>query len=190
MFDIIRNYKPVNEQEQKDRELMLTFMDSGLPLYNREPYAHFTVSAIVLNKERDQFLFVYHNIYNSWSWMGGHLDGEHDPKKVILKEIHEESGLNTLSFITDDIISLEALTVDGHVKRGEYVSSHLHLNVTYLLEGDSNEPLKIKPDENKGVKWFPLDQLTTISNETWFNEHIYNKLARKIEMIINESQEQ
>ena len=95
-----------------------------------------------------------------------------------------------MSFITDDIISLEALTVDGHVKRGEYVSSHLHLNVTYLLEGDSNEPLRIKPDENKGVKWFPLDQLTTISNETWFNEHIYNKLARKIEMIINESQEQ
>ncbi len=184
MEKIIESYVPFNEEEEKDKALILDFIRTGLPLYGRENYAHFTVSAIVLNRTRDQFLFVYHNIYNSWSWMGGHLDGDSDLKRVILKEVSEESGLKDIDFITDDILSVEVLPVSGHFKRGEYVSSHLHLNVTYLLEADSNAPLRIKTDENRGVKWFPLDMLTTVSNEKWFNEHIYNKLAEKIALII------
>ena len=185
MKSIIENYIPVNRQEEKDKQLMLQIIErEGIPL-GREPEAHFTVSAIVLNHERNQFLFVYHNIYDSWSWMGGHMDGDPDPKRVILKEVREESGLSDVSFLTDDIISLEVLTVEGHVKRGEYVYGHLHLNVTYLLEADSNAPLRIKPDENKGVRWFPLDQFTSVSNEKWFNEHIYNKLYRRILSIMN-----
>ena len=116
--------------------------------------------------------------------MGGHLDGDTDLKRVIIKEVREESGLTDIDFITDEILSLEVLPVNGHYKKGEYVSSHLHLNVTYLLEADSTAPLRIKPDENRGVKWFPLDMLTTVSNEKWFNEHIYNKLAEKISLLI------
>lgn len=185
MKSIIENYIPVNRQEEKDRELMLQIIErEGVPL-GRESEAHFTVSAIVLNHQRDKFLFVYHNLYDSWSWMGGHMDGDPDPKRVILKEVGEESGLTDVSFISDDIISLEVLTVEGHVKRGRYVSSHLHLNVTYLLEADSNAPLRIKPDENRGVRWFSLDQFTSVSNEKWFNEHIYNKLYRRILSIMN-----
>ncbi len=44
------------------------------------------------------------------------------------------------------------LTVDGRVKRGEYVSSHLHLNVTYLAVADPREAVRMKPDENSGVR--------------------------------------
>lgn len=187
MDKIIENYIPFNGEEARDKELILAFLRSGYPLYEREIYAHFTVSAIVLNRTRDQFLFVYHNIYDSWSWMGGHLDGDKDLKRVIIKEVREESGLEDIAFITDEILSLEVLPVSGHFKKGEYVSSHLHLNVTYLLEADSNAPLRIKPDENRGVKWFPLEQLTTVSNEKWFNEHIYSKLARKTALILEEN---
>ena len=51
--------------------------------------------------------------------------------------------------MSDDLFSLEVLTVDGHVKRGKYVSSHLHYNVTYLMEANDQDELKIKEDENK-----------------------------------------
>ena len=53
---------------------------------------------------------------------------------------------------------MESLTVDGHVKKGKYVSSHLHLNVTYLLEADSEEAVSIKADENSGVAWFSPEE--------------------------------
>ena len=182
MYEIIEKYIPVNQQEENDKVLILEYAKSA-PI-NREDPAHFTVSAIVINHQRDQFLFVYHNIYDSWSWMGGHMDGDPDPKSVILKEVREESGLQNLIFVSDDIISLEILPVSGHIKRGRYVPSHLHLNVTYLLEADSNEPLKVKPDENSGVRWFPLDMMTTVSNEKWFNEHVYNKLYERVKKIL------
>ena len=184
MDKLFENYTPFNYEEEKDRELILELIRSGLPLLNRECYAHFTVSAIVLNNEKDHFLFVYHNIYDSWSWMGGHVDGDEDFRRVIIKEVREESGLDDVSFISDDILSVEVLPVKGHLRKGEYVSSHLHLNVTFLLEANSNAPLRIKPDENRGVAWFPLEQLTAVSNEEWFNEHIYSKLADKINIIL------
>mgnify|MGYP007047245902 CR=1 FL=1 len=44
---------------------------------------------------------------------------------------------------------MESLTVDGHVKKGKYVSSHLHFNITYLLEADPEEAVSIKADEKQ-----------------------------------------
>ena len=72
------------------------------------------------------------------------------------------------------------MTVDGHVKNGEYVSSHLHLNVTYLLEADENAAIRNKEDENKAVAWFGLDEVLLKSSEPWFVEHIYQKLNDKL----------
>ncbi len=91
----------------------------------------------VVNKDRSKVLMVYHNIYNSWSWMGGHADGETDLLSVAIREVKEEAGISNVRPVSEEIFSLESLTVDGHVKKGNYVSSHLHLNITYLLEADS-----------------------------------------------------
>ena len=78
------------------------------------------------------------------------------------------------------IYSLEILTVDGHEKRGAYVSSHLHLNVTYLLEADPAAPVRRKPDENSAVAWFGLEEAVAASSEPWFRERIYRKLNAKL----------
>ncbi len=79
--------------------------------------------------------------------------------------------------------SIEILTVDGHVKRGSYVPSHLHLNVTYLLEADEDEVLRVKPDENSGVKWFSLEAALEASTEAWMVERVYRKLNEKLAQI-------
>ena len=69
--------------------------------------------------------------------------------------------------------------MDGHIKRGAYVSSHLHLNVTYLAVADPAEHVRIKVDENSGVKWVELDEAVTLSSEPWIRERIYRKLIKK-----------
>ena len=80
------------------------------------------------------------------------------------------------------IYSLEVLTVDGHEKRGAYVSSHLHLNVTYLAIADPAEPIRIKPDENSGVRWVPLEDAIRLSTEPWIRDRIYRKLIDKLHL--------
>ena len=69
--------------------------------------------------------------------------------------------------------------MDGHWKRGKYVASHLHLNVTYLMEADPKAPVRKKPDENSAVAWIPVEQIAEKSTEPWFVEHIYSKLCKK-----------
>ena len=140
---------------------------------------HLTASAWVVNPDRTKVLMAYHKLYDSWAWLGGHADGDWDLGRVAEKEAREESGIHTLKALSTDPISLEILTVDGHEKRGKYVPCHLHLNVTYLFEADPAETLRIKPDENSGVRWFSADEVTERSSEPEMRV-VYRKLMEKL----------
>ena len=177
----IETYIPFNEQETGDKAQILAFLRSGEELLTRaNPVAHLTASAWVVSPDRKQVIMVFHNLYRSWSWMGGHADGDWDLLRVAKKEVMEECGLQELTVVSPEIFSLEVLCVDGHEKRGKYVSSHLHLNVTYLFEADPALTIHIKPDENSGVRWFtPEDALKAVS-EDWMREHVYQKLNAKL----------
>ena len=182
-------YVPYNAQEAADRALILECLTTSEDVFSRENrMAHMTASAWVVNRARSKVLMAYHNIYDSWSWLGGHADGEEDLLAVALREVREESGVQTVRPASEDIFSLEVLTVDGHQKRGKYVSSHLHLNVTYLLIADDTDALTVKPDENSGVKWFTPDGAVQASSEKWFREHIYNKLNEKMQQFHRENE--
>ena len=126
---------------------------------------------------------VYHNIYDSWSWLGGHADGETDLLAVAVREVKEEAGISEVHPLTEKIFSMESLTVDGHVKNGRYVSSHLHLNITYLLEADSEETVSIKEDENSGVRWVNIEDVEKVVTEKWVAENVYRKLNEKLKNI-------
>lgn len=175
-------YKPYNEQEERDRKAIIALLSSDVvDPYTRENLtAHMTASAWIVNEERTKVLMVYHNLYDSWSWTGGHADGECDMLYVALKEAREETGVEHIRPVSEEIFSVECLTVDGHEKRGQYVPSHIHMNVTYLLEADENDVLHICEGENSGVKWFSLNDALKASSEPWFVERIYKKLNEKL----------
>ena len=180
IYQDIEKYVPSCEQEEADKKFILTFLKANENAFSREnTVAHMTASSWIVNPPRDKVLMVYHNIYNSWSWTGGHADGERDMLSLALRECREETGIEHVRAVSPEIYSLEVLTVDGHEKRGSYVSSHLHLNVTYLLEADENDTLHICREENSGVAWFGLEEALKASTEPWFVERIYKKLNEK-----------
>ena len=177
----LEQYHPYNEQEQRDRAVMLQLLATQPDIFTREnQVAHMTASSWLLNRSHDKVLMIYHNIYHSWSWTGGHADGETDLLAVAKREAMEETGVTDIRAVTEDIFSIEILTVDGHEKKGVYVPSHLHLNVTYLLEADEEEVLRVKPDENSGVRWFSLGEALEACTEPWMIERIYRKLNAKL----------
>ncbi len=184
IYEQIKAYRPCNEQEEQDRKELLKWLESGLDIWSRDcRAAHLTASAWIVSPDRTKVLMAYHKLYRSWSWLGGHADGDHDLLHVAEKEVSEESGLAEFRPVSKDIYSLEILTVDGHVKKGVYVPSHLHLNVTYLIEADPVLPVRPKEDENKAVQWFEKDAAVSASSEPWFREHIYSKLNRKLTLL-------
>ena len=174
----IADYKPYNEQEAHDQAVMRQLLATQPDLFTREnQVVHMTASSWLLNATHDKVLMIYHNIYHSWAWTGGHADGDRDLLAVAKREAMEETGVTEIRAISEDIFSLEILTVDGH---GVYVPSHLHLNVSYLLEADEEEVLRIKPDENSGVRWFFLEEALAACSEPWMIERVYKKLNAKV----------
>ena len=177
----LEKFIPYNEQEEVERKIMLKYINEFDDVLTRQnEYGHFTSSAFVLNKERTKILMIYHKIYNSWAWTGGHSDGDNDLLYVAMKEAKEETGIKNVTPISKDIYSLELINVKGHEKRGKYVGSHMHLNVTYLLEADENEEIHIKEDENSGVKWVPINEILEVTSEPWVRDRVYAKIIDKM----------
>ncbi len=175
----LEHFEPFNRQELVDKKTMLKLLDTGYDLYDRNNVAHFTASSWVVNHSHDRVLMAYHPIYNTWAWLGGHADGDHDLLHVARKEINEESNLYNMSFPYDGIFSIEILPVNAHIRKGLYVPNHLHLNVTYLFEADSAQTEFL----NQDARWIPLDQLDRFSNEKDFIERVYNKLIDKLKKL-------
>ena len=179
-YEEIGRYQPANDQEARDQAVMLRYIREHPDCLDRENLiAHFTASRWTVNPERTKTLMVYHNIYNSWSWIGGHADGVEDLAAVALRELREETGVTHARLVSRDIFSLETLNVEGHEKKGVYVPSHLHLNVTYLAEADEREALTVNEEENQAVRWFTFEDALKASTEPWFVERIYAKLIEK-----------
>jgi 8-oxo-dGTP pyrophosphatase MutT (NUDIX family) len=176
----LENYIPYNEQEQIDKEIMLYYAKNSSHILERKNHlVHMSASCWILNSTHTKVLFAYHKIYQSWTWTGGHADGEDDLLAVALKEAREETGLTNIKVLSPHIFSIENLCVNGHWKHNEYVTSHLHLNITYLLEADEADLLVVNEAENNGLKWFTYDEALQASSEEWMNKMIFEKLIEK-----------
>ncbi|MBZ9689702.1 NUDIX hydrolase [Clostridium estertheticum] len=183
----IIDFIPVSDQESQDKKIILDYIKK-FPhniLLRENDFAHITSSGFIMNKSLDKVLMVHHNIRNTWAWTGGHADGDTDFLHVAIKEAKEETGINTVTALTKNIVSIDILPVYGHVRRDKYVSAHLHLSVAYVLIASENETLIVKEDENSDVDWFPLDKFT----EDYFDVrdvYLYNKLIDRAKQINND----
>lgn len=182
VYDLINNYIPYNEQEFNDKLQILELMKKYDNLLDRlNVLAHFTTSAFIVNKSFDKGLFIFHKIYNSWSWVGGHNDGDDNFINVALKEAKEETGVN-VKLLSKEIYAIDNLCVSPHYKNGKFVSSHLHLNLTFLCIADENDNLIINNNETNGVKWIKLDEFINkvSSSEPYMRNYVYPKLISRL----------
>jgi 8-oxo-dGTP pyrophosphatase MutT (NUDIX family) len=120
----LQEYKPFDEQERIDKEVILHFLYTNENAFLRSnTLAHMSASAFVVNSSLDKVLFAYHKIYNSWAWLGGHADGEENLSLVAMKEAREESGVGNIHLLDEAPFSIEVLPVSGHIKREQYVNT-------------------------------------------------------------------
>ena len=147
-----------------------------------------TSSGFIVNPTFDKVLMIHHNIMKKWAWTGGHADGESDLLAVALKEAKEETGVKEIQPLSQQIASLDILSVSSHMKNNKYVNTHLHLSIAYLLICDENQSLKVCENENSGVAWIDMHKI----NPEHFSQHdvyLYQKLINKIQKYKKETEE-
>ncbi len=178
---MIANYRPYSEQEEKDRALMLQFIDVlGKRSLERDcPGGHFTASGIIFNKNHTKMLMCDHLVDHSLAWLGGHADGMTDLLKRAKLEINEESGITRFYPISEEIGGVTVIAVPGHRKRGKFVSSHIHLDVAYVFEADENETIVHQEEENSGVRWVTFKEMYEQVSDIWKMHYAYEKFIKQ-----------
>ncbi len=165
--EAIERYKPINEQEESEKKVILDYINQyphNILLRDNE-FGHLTSSGFIMNKDLTKTLMIHHNIYNTWAWTGGHADGDEDLLYVAIKEAKEETGVTKIEPLTNEIASIDILPVWGHVKKGKYVATHMHLSVAYILIADEAQELYINEAENSGVKWIKIEEMKQYCKE-------------------------
>ncbi len=177
--DLFESYVPWNEQETMDRLMILQAFTHFDDLLTREnAILHLCASPWILSRDHKQVLLIYHRIYDSWGWSGGHCDGDPNLWEVALREGQEETGITSLRLARKEPLAIDVLSVPRHEKNNKFVNGHLHINVTYLVYGDPSLPLAYKEDEVKGARWFDIDCLSQIIRERSMLP-VYEKLNEK-----------
>lgn len=180
-MDFLQNYQAFNEEEEAERQSFIQFLEAfGDKAYDRENLVgHFSSSCWIVNNERSKVLMIYHNMYKTWAWVGGHADGDKGLLNVALKETREETGLANIKPVFETPIDLNVMVVHNHYKRGKFVPRHLHHNPVFLLEADEKEPIRIKEDENSDIAWIPFDKVKDYVTNEYTNVY-YERIMDKI----------
>jgi len=178
----IESYIPFNEQEEVDKQTILSFIDSFDDVLTRKnSYGHLTASAFVVNEDITKALILHHNIFGGFIYPGGHADGEYDLYSVAVREVSEETGLDVVPLIDNNIFALQALPIKGHVKKGKYVSAHIHYDILYLLVAKNidMDKIRILESENSQVKWCNLEDTYNDETVDWIRP-INEKIVQKV----------
>jgi 8-oxo-dGTP pyrophosphatase MutT (NUDIX family) len=124
---------------------------------------HVTASAWILSPDHRLVLLTHHRKLGRWLQLGGHADGEADPRRVALREAEEESGLT--GFTTHDGDADLPLDVDVHPipARGDE-PAHLHYDLRYLLVAPAGREIRPSPESNE-LRWVARRDLEALTDE-------------------------
>ncbi|HTO53370.1 MAG TPA: NUDIX hydrolase [Myxococcota bacterium] len=116
---------------------------------------HVTGSAWILSPDRSQFLLTHHKKLGLWLQLGGHADGDPDPRAVALREAREESGMERFEWA---VLGPERMPFDVDVHLIPATASepaHLHHDLRYLLVAAPGQELSVS-SESHDLRWFPV----------------------------------
>lgn len=175
---LLQAFTPWDAQEAADVESALRAVRAFDDIASRSnPIVHLCASPWIMSMDMKKVLLVYHRIYDSWGWCGGHCDGEEDPCFTALREGKEESGLRRLK-IDERLLGVDVLPVPRHMKDGRQLSAHLHLNFTYLCFADEHEALHNCEREVKGAMWVDREAVSGLVSEAHMIP-VYARLSQR-----------
>ncbi|MEW5851144.1 MAG: NUDIX hydrolase [Myxococcota bacterium] len=153
---LLRAHRAIDDVEQRHLEHILRFASVEPACFHRTTLpGHITGSAFIYDPATDSLLLHHHRKLDRWLQMGGHDDGEQDAAATAFREAREESGLNRLRLAEP----VQVLDVDVHlIPARKDEPAHDHLDVRFLVLGDSTEPLSRDDVESKDLRWFPLEE--------------------------------
>lgn len=170
LIRLLDAHKPFDAHEALMLERMRGFVSSCESCFERgHSPGHVTGSAWVVDLEREHVLLTHHVKLEKWLQLGGHADGEPDVLKVAIREACEESGLEEIHPVSEEIFDVDIHEIPARI--GE--PAHLHYDVRFLLEANRGTPLGIT-GESKALEWVSIEDVRNLTSE----ESVLRMLAK------------
>ncbi len=148
LLDLLEAYHPTDE-EAEYKERICKFVKDYPNCFERSlEIGHITASAWLLNFDGTKALLMHHAKLDMWVQPGGHCDGNPDTLSVAIKEAQEESGIENIKPVSEQIFDLDIHTIPA-IKN---IKSHFHYDIRFLLQVTSDEKIK-KNHESKALLW-------------------------------------
>tara|TARA_Y100000817_G_C16691728_1_gene470770 strand:+ start:149 stop:700 length:552 start_codon:yes stop_codon:yes gene_type:complete len=150
---LIDRYETQDPEQIDFKNRFLEFLDSSDECFKRSHLVgHITGSTLVVNPDKTKVILTLHKKLNCWLQPGGHADGDSDPMRVAAKEAWEETGIDGIQFLSDQIFDLDIHTIPVF---GD-VPEHLHFDVRFLMQAP-HENFAIS-EESHDLKWFTFEE--------------------------------
>ena len=142
-------------EEQHITQQFIDFINNNPNCFERSNKGHITSSVWIINAQKTHALLTHHKKLDIWVQLGGHNDGQIDCKKVAAQEAFEESGIQDLIFLHEDIFDIDIHAIPGPCA--------YHYDIRYLMQAKNDQ--FIISDESHDLAWVPFDKINDYSKE-------------------------
>lgn len=151
LLNMLENYVSRHPEEEVYKKLIVDFIKNHSNCFERScSIGHITASGFVLDYNLSSALLMHHTKLNMWLQLGGHCDGDDNVLAVALKEVQEESGIETVSFLSKQIYDIDVHLVPASRKD----PAHYHYDIRFLLKVSSPEATISRNNESIDMRWF------------------------------------
>ncbi len=164
LLNILHGFHSYDEIEAQSIKHCIALISSTDQCFEREYFnpGHLTASAIIVNRSKTKVLLTHHRKLDMWLQLGGHADGHPVLMDVALMEAHEESGLDNIKPLTDEV-----LRIDRHIfpaQPHKDVPEHYHHDFMYLLQADTEDDYNVSHESN-ALRWVTFDEAKDMVND-------------------------
>ncbi len=172
----LSEYQPFDDVEAAHHAKLSDFVanaSNDLQLTSREnPIGHLTASAWVLDPSGDKALLTHHRKLEMWLQLGGHVDDDNELSIAALREAVEESGIEQIKLLNDQIFDIDVHLIPERNKNGVHEPAHYHFDVRYLMKAATTE--FAVSEESLNLEWVELD-----ANDPRLAEDSINRMVLK-----------
>ena len=145
-------YTAFDQAETRMYTVLERFVQAHPQCFERSlEIGHITGSAWIVDLDKTHVLLTHHRKLDRWLQLGGHADGDPDILNVAWREAREESGLENVKSVSEDIYDLDVHAIPASSKE----PAHFHYDVRFLFIADRHTPLVIS-SESKDLAWVPV----------------------------------
>jgi 8-oxo-dGTP pyrophosphatase MutT (NUDIX family) len=152
MQETLETYRPRDDDERADVE-RLSMALRTTDVCSRSTPLHVTGSALVVHPPTQRVLLRWHPRMEMWMQVGGHFDaGETDPRRVALREAHEETGLSDLHALTGGDGDEPVQIVIVPVPASHDEPAHEHADFRYIFVTDLPDAI-VEESADAKLRW-------------------------------------